>query len=148
MALPLFLSPRPHAGDPNLAATSTQASVDQGYLLMKRTVMRYRANDSRQAWPGQAIEAVLARESLRRFFHVPISSLDTMTARWRQRDIPAASHTLITSGRFKPSFKIDCNRYPSPSPHPDRLVQPIFRSPSRRRAPKCSPTIFPAATPV
>ena len=75
--------------------------------MMKRTLMRRRANHSGQAWPGQAIEAVLARESLRRFFQVPISSSDTMTAYWRQHDIPAGSHTLITSGHFRSSSKIE-----------------------------------------
>ena len=74
--------------------------------MMKRTVMRCRANYSGQAWPGQAIEAVLPRGSWRRFFQAPISSPDTMAAHWRQRDTPAASHTLITSGRFRSSSKI------------------------------------------
>jgi hypothetical protein len=75
--------------------------------MMKRPVMRCRANYSRQAWPPQAIEAVLARGSLRRFFQVPISSPDTVTAHWSQRDIPIAPHTLITSGRFRSSSKIE-----------------------------------------
>src|SRR5271165_6502539 len=59
--------------------------------MMKRTVMRCGANYSGQAWPGQAIEAVLPRGSLRRFFPVPISSPDTMTAHWRHRDPSAVS---------------------------------------------------------
>ena len=59
--------------------------------MMKRTVIRCRANYSGQAWPAQAIEAVLARGSLRRFFQVPISSPDTMTAHWSQRDIPRSN---------------------------------------------------------
>ena len=63
--------------------------------MMKRTVMRYRANYSGQAWPGQAIEAVLARGSLRRFFQVPISSPDTTTAHRRQRDTPR-HHTRLS----------------------------------------------------
>ena len=82
---------------------------------MKRAVMRCRANYSGQAWPGQAIGAVLPRGSLQRFFQAPISSPDTMTAHWRQRDPSAASHTLITSGRFRSSSKIepaiDTHRY-------------------------------------
>ncbi len=42
-----------------------------------------------------------------RHFPAPISSSDTMTAHWRQRDLSAASHTLITSGRFTSSSKIE-----------------------------------------
>ncbi len=75
--------------------------------MMKRTVMRYRANYPRQAWSGQAIEAVLPRGSLRSFFQAPISSLDTPTAHRRQRDPSAASHTLITAGRFRSPSKIE-----------------------------------------
>ena len=57
--------------------------------------------------PSQATGAVLLRGSLQRFFPAPISSPDTMTAHWRQRDIPAGSHTLITYGRFRSSSEIE-----------------------------------------
>ena len=51
-------------------------------------------------------------------------------------------HTLITSGRFRSSSEIE----PAIDTHsyrhtPDRLVQPIFRPPSRRPPPECSPSI-------
>ena len=62
---------------------------------MKRTVIRCRANDSGQAWPGQAIDAVLPCGSLRRFFQSPISSPDTTTAHRRQRDTPR-HHTRLS----------------------------------------------------
>lgn len=44
---------------------------------------------------------------LQRFFPQPLSSPDTMSAHWRLRNPPAASHTLITSGRFRCSSKIE-----------------------------------------
>ena len=87
---------------------------------MKRVVMRSRANCSGQAWPGQAIGAVLPRGSLRTFFLGTDLIPDTMTAHWRQRDPSAASNTLITSGRFRSPSKIepaiDTHRYrPTPT---------------------------------
>jgi hypothetical protein len=110
---------------PDLTAKFTQASGDHGYLMMKRTAMRCRSNCSGQAWPGQAIGAVLPRGSFRRVFEAPISSPDTMTARWEHRDPPAASRTLIASGRFRSSSEIeptiDTHSYPTPqglSPNP------------------------------
>ena len=42
---------------------------------------------------------------------------DTMTAHWRQRDPSAASHTLITSGRFRSPSKIEPQSIPiDPTP--------------------------------
>jgi hypothetical protein len=48
-------------------------------------------------------------------------------------------HTLITSGRFRSSSEIE----PAIDTHSyrHRLVQPIFRPPSRRPPPECSPSI-------
>jgi hypothetical protein len=109
--------------------------------MMKTTVMRYRANHSGQAWPGQAIEAVLVRGSLRRFFQVLISSPGTMTltggrATYPQHrtrsSLPVASDPHPRSGRQSIPIAV----------RPDRLVQPIFRPPSRRPPPECSPSIF------
>jgi hypothetical protein len=106
--------------------------------MMNRAVMRYRANCSVQAW--SAIGVVLPRGSLQRFFPAPMSSPDTMTAHWRQRGPSAASHTLITSGRFRSSSKIEPARIPIDIATPDGLVQPLFRPPSRRPPLACSPS--------
>ncbi len=75
--------------------------------MMKRTVMRYRANDSGQAWPGQAIEAVLPRGSLRRFFQVTDLIPRHHDSSLEAARHTAASHTLITSGRFRSSSEIE-----------------------------------------
>jgi hypothetical protein len=61
--------------------------------------MRYRANHSGQAWPGQATEAVLARESLRRFFQVP-----DLIPRHHESSLEAARHTpsISHAHHFRP----------------------------------------------
>ena len=74
---------------------------------MKRTVMRCRANYSGQAWPAQAIEAVLPRGSLRRCFRAPISILrhhdNSLETAPHTRGIPHAHHF----GCFRSSPKIE-----------------------------------------
>jgi hypothetical protein len=75
--------------------------------MMKKTVMRYRANHSRASLAGPSDRSGVGTRIIAKIFQVPISSPDTMTAHWRQRDIPAGSHTLITSGRFRSSSEIE-----------------------------------------
>jgi hypothetical protein len=61
----------------------------------------------RASLAGPSDRSGLRRGSLRRFFRYRSHPPDTMTAHWRQRDIPAASHMLITSGLFRSSSKIE-----------------------------------------
>jgi hypothetical protein len=74
---------------------------------MKRNGMRCRANHSGQAWPGQAIEAVSAHGSLGRFSGTDLIRLRYDSSLGGSATIPAACHTLTTSGRFRSSSKIE-----------------------------------------
>jgi hypothetical protein len=60
--------------------------------MMKRTVMRYRANHSGQAWPGQAMGVVSPRGLLQRFLQASISSLNTIRAPEAARPIRSVPH--------------------------------------------------------
>src|SRR5208283_504792 len=71
------LSPRPHAGDPDLAAKCTQAGVDR-YLVMKRVVMRSRANCSYRL-AGPSDRSGVATRVIAKIFSVTDLIPDTMT---------------------------------------------------------------------
>jgi hypothetical protein len=73
---------------------------------MKR-VMRYRANYSGQSLAGPSDRSGVAASINAKIFAGTGLIPDTAKAHWRQRDIPAASHTLITSSRFRSLSKME-----------------------------------------
>ena len=75
--------------------------------MMKKAFMGYRANHARASLAGPSDRSGVGTRIIAKIFQVPISSPDTMTAQWRKCDIRPASPTLITSGRFRSSSKIE-----------------------------------------
>jgi len=100
------LSPRPHAGDPDLAAKPTQAGGDHGYLMIKWTVFGRRSNCGGQVWPGQAPGAVLPHGSLGTFSKRRILSADAVLVHWRPNQLSPQSRTLTVSDHFRSSPEI------------------------------------------
>jgi hypothetical protein len=101
------LSPRSHAGDPNLAAKPAQENGDYGYVVMNKTVVGCRSNCGGQAWPGQATLAVLPRVSSRTFSRGLLLSADAVIAHRKSSDLSPQSRRLTASDPFTSSHEIE-----------------------------------------